>query len=116
MLALPPPTSAKLAKVIALLGSDQPGEVVAAAAAATRLLRAHGATWADLLRPCPAPQPRPQAHATGGHRARALRLLAHSAGRLDDWQAGFLRSIAGQVRPLSPRQEAALRRIEERCR
>jgi hypothetical protein len=40
----------KLQKLIPLLGSDQPGEVVATAAAIDRHLRATGRDWHDLVR------------------------------------------------------------------
>jgi hypothetical protein len=39
----------KLAAILALLSSDKPGEVVAAAAAARRLLSRHGLTFRDLV-------------------------------------------------------------------
>ena len=48
----------KLASILALLSSDKPGEVGAAAAAAQRLLTRHGLTFRDLAaRPAPAPSP-----------------------------------------------------------
>jgi len=39
----------KLAKLLELLASDQPGEVTAAASLATKLLREHNMTWTDLV-------------------------------------------------------------------
>ena len=42
------PIRARLAKLLPLLGSDQPGEVTAAAAAIGRLLSSVGASWHDL--------------------------------------------------------------------
>jgi hypothetical protein len=39
----------KLAAILALLSSDKPGEVVAAAAAAQRLLSRHGLTFRDIV-------------------------------------------------------------------
>jgi hypothetical protein len=113
-LALPPPAAQKLSKVCALLASDQPGEVVAAAAAGTRLLRSHGLSWADLLRPCPAH--RPEVRQSGDHQSRALRVLARGAGRLSEWEREFLTSLSRQVRTPSPKQSAVLVRLEDRCR
>jgi hypothetical protein len=63
------PIRDRLAKLVPLLGSDQPGEVTATAAAIGRLLASVGATWHDLARalvppaarPAPPPsRPRPQ--------------------------------------------------------
>lgn len=42
------PIAPRLAKLVPLLSSDQPGEVVAAAAAIGRALESIGATWHDL--------------------------------------------------------------------
>jgi hypothetical protein len=106
---LAPAVAEKLAKVVGLLASDFDGERANAAAAATRLLQAHGMSWADLVRPPAAPEapPRPV-----GHRARALEALRHGLPRTA-WERAFLHSLAGQDR-MSEKQAAVLRRIEER--
>ena len=52
----------RLARLLPLLSSDQPGEVTAAAAAVGRALKAAERDWHDLvavLTSVPAPQPRP---------------------------------------------------------
>jgi hypothetical protein len=49
----------KLARVLGLLGSDQPGERASAALAAHRLLTTMGTSWTELL------QPKPTTEATG---------------------------------------------------
>ena len=49
--ALPATQRAKLAKVLALLGSDRPGERDAAALAAHRLVTQAGLTWQHVLTP-----------------------------------------------------------------
>ena len=48
---------AKLARVLALLGSEHDGERASAALAAHRLMRRLGLTWQDVLMPKPAPEP-----------------------------------------------------------
>lgn len=107
--ALQPKLAERLSRICGMLGSDFDGERAAAGAAATRLLRDAGLSWDDLLRPCAAREapPRPT-----GHRARAVQAMARGA-LLTEWERGFLESLARQVRPLSPRQAAVLRRIEE---
>lgn len=73
--------SDRLCKVVPLLGSDKPGEVVAAAAAIGRTLSAAGLSWHDLVtvlqggfvvlpsvdsaKTSPAPRPQPQADSVG---------------------------------------------------
>lgn len=42
---------AKLAKFLALLGSDREGEALAAARAAARLVKLRGISWRDLIEP-----------------------------------------------------------------
>ena len=57
---LPPATATRLAKVCGLLGSDHDGERASAAYQATKILRAAGMTWADIVAPArpAAPPPR----------------------------------------------------------
>ncbi len=45
-------TDPKIAKLVRLLGSDKPGEVVAAAAAIGRTLKSNGRDWHDLSHAC----------------------------------------------------------------
>ncbi|MBP0493679.1 hypothetical protein [Roseomonas indoligenes] len=59
---LQPGDAARLARVLALLGSDHDGERAAAALAAHRLIKRLGLTWPDLLAPADpraAPEPPP---------------------------------------------------------
>ena len=51
--------AAKLARVLALLGSDQDGERAAAALAAHRLMHRLGLTWDDVLMPKVSAEPSP---------------------------------------------------------
>jgi hypothetical protein len=116
MIALPPPTVAKLAKVCGLLGSDHDGERANAAAQATRLLKEAGLTWEEFVRrPCPTPQPprQPYQQQAHDHRARARRALMR-AHLLNPWQKDFLSNIAVRHEPLTPKQAGVLRKIEER--
>lgn len=47
--------AAKLARILGLLGSDQPGERAAAAEAAHRMVGRLGLRWEDILAPPPKP-------------------------------------------------------------
>jgi hypothetical protein len=51
--------AAKLARILALLGSDQPGERANAAEAAHRMVSRLGLRWEDILAPPPRPQRSP---------------------------------------------------------
>lgn len=114
--ALDPAVTAKLAKVCGLLSSDHDGERAAAAAAGTRLLRAHGLTWSDVFTPTPIPAAASgQASAMPPHMALARAALERGA-LLDEWQRGFLVSISRQWRPLSAKQHAAFNSILHQLR
>jgi hypothetical protein len=102
--------SAKLAKVLPLLGSDKPGEVVAAVAAAHRIQKATGLSWDDLLR-----GPEPAEHHEPSIRTwRTARLeLQRRSGSLRAWERGFVRDLPNFQR-LSPKQRNCLSGIAER--
>jgi len=112
---LTPKAAERLAKITGLLASDQPGEVVNAAAAATRLLREHGWTWETLvLRPNLA-SPQPTSTSTSqptGWRAVAAACLARS-DLLTSWEFRFVIGLPGFKR-LSPKQLSVLIRVHER--
>ncbi len=109
---LAPKAAERLAKITHLLASDQPGEVVNTAAAATRLLSEHGWTWEILvLRPNLVPSwstYRLASRATGWH-AVAANCLAHS-DLLTSWEFRFVVSLPGFKR-LSPKQMSVLIRV-----
>lgn len=48
---LPAPAAQRFAKIVGMIGSDNDGEVVNAARAATRLLLDNGMTWQDAVTP-----------------------------------------------------------------
>ena len=111
--ALAPKTAERLAKIVGLLGSDQPGEVCNAASAATRLLRDNGMTWeALILRPPvaspaadPASPPRPQSGWRG-----AVATCQARPELLTRWERGFLDGLA-QRRTLTAKQAIILARL-----
>ncbi|WP_353857967.1 hypothetical protein [Azospirillum formosense] len=118
----------KLAKLLPVLSSDKPGEVVNAAAAITRALTAAGTDWHDLTAlltaaPAPpqgatphqgaAPAPRPGPVTSWG----AARRLWENPALLNDWERVFVSSILDRLRsgkPLSERQAATLTRVYRR--
>ena len=118
---LPPAVADRLIKVIGMFGSAHDGEVVAAARQATRLLREHDCTWAELLEPIvlppPPARPRPYPAPRHGHidwRADAAACLAR-ADLLTDWEHRFVANLLG-FRRLSPKQTAVLTELVERVR
>lgn len=69
--ALPKTDRTKLAKLLALLGSDKAGERDAAGLAAHRLVQRHGLSWPQILRPPPVEKQLPE-----------LGILAADGGRV----------------------------------
>lgn len=119
--ALPAKQLDRLSKIAGLLASDQAGEVVAAAAAGTRILRDARLTWADLVQgsittttaPRKAKRP-PQPAPAGDWRDDVVACRA----RLDlmsEWERRFLANLAGFT-SLSPKQVTVLARLRERVR
>jgi hypothetical protein len=102
----------RIGQLIRLLGSDQDGEVVAAARALGRLLASVGEdfhTLADTIeRSAPAAH-----HGCDDHRAMA-RWLLNSGARLSPKEWAFVANMANRFGSLSDRQEAWLQAIFER--
>ena len=100
----------RLAKILGLLSSDRAGEVVAAGAAATRLIRERGLQWSDVVAPAVAPQsarpdsgqPWPSRNAPLSWR-EAVRACQRRADLLSPWEANFIAGLMGR-RSLSPKQ------------
>jgi hypothetical protein len=105
----------KLAAILARLASDHDGEVLAAARAAVRLVATYDLTWTELLH-SEAPVPVAAAAPAGPRywRHTAEECLFDHEQALNDWQTSFLQDILRRGRALSPKQEAALRRIAGR--
>lgn len=112
---LPPKAAERLAKIVGLLGSDQPGEVCNAASAADRLLRDHGMTWeALILRPLvtsPAAYPPPPPPQSGWRGAVAA--CQARPELLTRWERTFLDGLA-QRRTLTAKQAIILSRLVDR--
>ncbi len=111
MRGLDPAVAARLAKIAALLSSSHDGEVVAAAAKATMLLRAHGLAWQDVFTPELAP---PQPPLRAPHSAQVQWALGFP-GRLTDRERKFLADI-GRCRRISAKQAAWLDGIVHKLR
>ena len=110
---LDPAVTARLGKVLGMLGSDFDGERAAAAAAATRILRENGMAWSDLLVPTPALPLRP-AGAAPPHVATARWALGFSS-ILTAREVAFLTDISKVCR-ITPRQSAWLADIAAKLR
>jgi len=109
MTGLSAPDRTKLARVLALLGSDQAGERDAAGLAAHRLIRAAGVTWAQALGPQPAGHRAPE---IGTWRQTVRDCLQHP-GSLRKWEAKFLADLH-EFRHPSPKQRHVLAEIADR--
>lgn len=102
-----------------MLGSEHEGERANAAALATRLLRDHGVTWADVLG---ADQPRPGKLPASWDEPRtvdqAIELCLQHQNLFDGWEVNFIHSIARQFgyRRLSPKQLNVLEGMVSRVR
>ena len=114
---LSPAELRKLVGILGRLGSDHDGERAAAGLLATRLLRAAGVGWNDLIssgaRQTPggtreerAPPP------PGGDLTVCLKWLAE----LTAWETKFVCDLRQKRRPLSPAQAAKLAQIADALR
>ncbi|TWB19211.1 hypothetical protein [Nitrospirillum bahiense] len=109
------PIAPRLVKLIPLLGSDQPGEVVATAAAIGRTLAGAGLTWHDVVAALdPSPGRLSQSARAAHPNTRVMAETLWRCQRLTEWEQGFVGSVLEQlkqVRGLSDRQVATLRKI-----
>jgi hypothetical protein len=121
LIALPAKTLAKLGSVCGMLGSDFPGERANAAEAATKLLKAHGVTWRQLVEQAfavpakPAGKPRAKGKAAGkvdepDWRAQVMRCALY-AHRLSEWEQLFIQNMQAWTSPPSAKQLAVLTRL-----
>ena len=106
--ALPAATRTKLARVLALLGSDKSGERDAARLVAHRLLVQAGITWGELLAP-PAVKRELQ---FSSWRATCAE-LAKRPGDLRPWERKFINDLAALPR-ISTKQRYVLHEIAQR--
>lgn len=142
MSALSPDLTARIAKMLPMLSSTAPGDVVNCAAAVTRTLKAAGHDWHDLAEHVAegpretiryierSPRQEPPAYPFGAwchashrpsgssaHRYLVVRCQNASAGRLSEWEASFLLSIGQRLErglSLTPKQASTLTTIAER--
>jgi len=111
----------KLQRLLILLSSDQPGEVVAAAAAIKRILKSAGCDYHDLVAGLGAPpsrtrreKPPHQDHDADWRALRAFCLEQRSL--LRGRELDFLTSIGDWRRDLSAKQFAWLQSIQARLK
>jgi len=83
------PERNRLAGALSLLASTVPGEVLAAAAAVTRIVQARGTSWAALLAADP-PRPRPCPYVAPSDQWRHdLTLIDRHRAALSEWESVF---------------------------
>jgi hypothetical protein len=109
MNGLPTADRTRLVKLLGMCGSEHAGERAAAAAAADRLLRERGLTWADALNPPPVERKLPEL----GTWRQTVRACLAQPGSLRPWEVGFLRDLPGFQR-LSVKQRYCLKEISDR--
>jgi len=105
----------RLAKLLGMLGSDHDGEIAAAGRAASRLVRAAGLDWHEVLRERVKHVPvvvRPPRATSPGDKIEAC--LAHPAG-LNEWERNFIRSLRDFRGKFSAKQLATLDRLYAKC-
>ena len=134
--SIPDAIRPRLGRLLRLLGSDQPGEVVAAAAALRRALAGVGADLNDLGDAIERPavvlreEPRPMAQRNRKSRrpspgsvelqpARRRQVVdvlskASARGALSSWEADFAASVITTLRGSRPRLSARQHEIVER--
>lgn len=95
----------RLAKLLGLLGSDHPREVVAAAWQAERIRREAGTTWYEII----------GARGEGGDAHQTVRWCREHEHLLTAREQAFLASLAG-LRTLSPRQIEIVEQIAAKVR
>ena len=105
----------RLAGVLARLGSPQAGERLAAAHLAHRFIRDRNVSWSDVLHAEPPRAVVLQPTTPRYWRQCAEEVLFEHAGAISAWEQGFLQSILQKGRALSPKQEAVLLRIADKC-
>lgn len=101
----------RLVGILGRLGSDFDGERAAAGLLASRLLRNHGLTWADLL----GGASQRDASRRGESSNSSLGLCLCHLKHLTEWEQQFCRSLAGRSR-LSPKQAAVTQKIVDGLR
>ncbi len=109
----------RLVGVLGLLSSDQAGERAAAALLASRLVKSNGLTWAELIIKAGVAQSAlPAGTDTRGRSdlRSNLALCRRHLGRLNDWEAEFVSSLAAQRKPPSPAQSRKLAQIADALR
>lgn len=121
---LTPEQVAKLVKYLGMLGSDFDGEVVAAARAANALIRSEGFTWEEVLAPLAEHvlvRASTRASYSPGMFDKPLiwqdfaEACLDNADILNEWEIGFVNSIALQIGKLTEKQAAKLASIMQKC-
>src|SRR3954447_13797385 len=103
----------RLAKLLGLMGSAHDGEVVAAARQAERLRAEAGLTWQQIMVPT---LPPPHRSAPVQTVADAIEFVLDHEEALSEWERDFVRSVATQKYPMSPKQVEVLQRLVEKAR
>jgi hypothetical protein len=103
------PVREKLEKVLRLLDSDKPGEVLGAAAAAHRILAKAGLSWSEILA---GERAEPREPLLGTWRTTCAELMKRP-GALRPWERSFVVDLP-RFQRLSTKQRYCLKEIADR--
>ena len=120
MPTLAPAEVRRLVGILGRLGSDHDGERAAAGLLASRMLRAAGLGWADVIgagggaRVGTAASPGGPGAGTAGQ--GDLTLCLRWLGELSAWEVGFVTDLRTRRRLMTPGQAAKLRQVADALR
>jgi hypothetical protein len=101
----------RIVKCLSLLASDKPGERLAAADAAIRLLKQRGLTWEQIILPKHTPAPASDRFSRNHDniKTQIAEILANLS-TLNDWEQGFVHDVNGRS-VFSEKQRAVIERL-----
>ena len=119
MPALAPAKVRRLVDILGWLGSDHDGERAAAVLLASRMLRAAGLGWGNVI--APGGGRAGAAETFGGHAAGStgqadLALCLRWLGEMPVWEIGFVTDLRTRRRLMTPGQAAKLRQVADALR
>ena len=117
MPTLAPAEVRRLVGILGRLGSDHDGERAAAGLLASRMLRAAGLAWGDVIGPGGGTRPdtgaSPGGPGTGTAGQADLVLCMRWLGELSAWEVGFVTDLRARRTRMTPGQGAKLRQVAD---
>ena len=120
MPTLAPAEVRRLVGILGRLGSDHDGERAAAGLLASRMPRAAGLAWGDVIGPGGGVQPStgvtPSGRGTRSTGQDDLALCLRWLGELSAWEVGFVTDLRARRTRMTPGQGAKLRQVADALR